>query len=78
MMKMTDIIGKSPAQLAEALIQLRREQMNLRFQKAAGQLALQFLRVAVKVHHQLTARSQQGLLGKVGRRRRKKCSAGRC
>jgi large subunit ribosomal protein L29 len=38
-MKMTDIIGKSPAQLAEALIQLRREQMNLRFQKAAGQLA---------------------------------------
>jgi large subunit ribosomal protein L29 len=38
-MKMTEIIGKSPAQLAEALLQLRREQMNLRFQKAGGQLA---------------------------------------
>ncbi|MCA3244281.1 MAG: 50S ribosomal protein L29 [Alphaproteobacteria bacterium] len=38
-MKMSDIIGKSAAQLAETLLSLRKEQMNLRFQKAAGQLA---------------------------------------
>ncbi len=38
-MKMTDLIGKSAAQLAETLLGLRKEQMNLRFQKAAGQLA---------------------------------------
>ena len=38
-MKMTDIISKSAAQLAETLASLRKEQMNLRFQKAGGQLA---------------------------------------
>ncbi|NBV54108.1 MAG: 50S ribosomal protein L29 [Proteobacteria bacterium] len=38
-MKMPEIISKSTAQLAETLAQLRKEQMNLRFQKAAGQLA---------------------------------------
>jgi large subunit ribosomal protein L29 len=38
-MTMTDIISKSAAQLAEALLALRKEQMNLRFQKAGGQLA---------------------------------------
>ena len=38
-MKMNEIIGKSAAQLAEMLLGLRKEQMNLRFQKAAGQLA---------------------------------------
>lgn len=38
-MKMTEIISKSAAQLADALLQLRKEQMGLRFQKAGGQLA---------------------------------------
>ncbi len=38
-MKMSELIGKSAAQLAEVLLSLRKEQMNLRFQKAAGQLA---------------------------------------
>ncbi len=38
-MKMSELIGKSAAQLAEMLLSLRKEQMNLRFQKAAGQLA---------------------------------------
>ncbi len=38
-MKMSEIIGKSAAQLADLLLNLRKEQMNLRFQKAAGQLA---------------------------------------
>jgi len=38
-MQMSEIIGKSTAQLKETLLQLRREQMNLRFQKSAGQLA---------------------------------------
>lgn len=38
-MKMSEIISKSAAQLAETLLSLRKEQMNLRFQKAAGQLA---------------------------------------
>ena len=38
-MQMSELIGKSTAQLKETLLQLRREQMNLRFQKSAGQLA---------------------------------------
>lgn len=38
-MQFADLIGKTPAQLKESLLQLRKEQMNLRFQKAAGQLA---------------------------------------
>lgn len=38
-MKMPEIMSKTGAQLNELLLQLRREQMNLRFQKAAGQLA---------------------------------------
>lgn len=38
-MNMPELISKSAAQLAETLAQLRKEQMNLRFQKAAGQLA---------------------------------------
>jgi len=36
---MAEILGKSTAQLKETLLQLRKEQLNLRFQKAAGQLA---------------------------------------
>lgn len=38
-MQMSDIVSKSSAQLKDMLLQLRREQMNLRFQKSAGQLA---------------------------------------
>jgi len=38
-MQMAEIISKSSAQLKDTLAQLRKEQMNLRFQKAAGQLA---------------------------------------
>ena len=38
-MQMSELLGKTPAQLREVLLQLRKEQMNLRFQKAAGQLS---------------------------------------
>lgn len=38
-MQMSELINKSATQLKETLLQLRKEQMNLRFQKAAGQLA---------------------------------------
>ncbi len=38
-MQMSEIVSKSAAQLKETLLQLRREQMNLRFQKSGGQLA---------------------------------------
>ena len=38
-MQMTELVSKSAAQLKDILLQLRREQMNLRFQKSAGQLA---------------------------------------
>ncbi|MFZ2587384.1 MAG: 50S ribosomal protein L29 [Alphaproteobacteria bacterium] len=37
-MKYAELASKSAAQLNDQLIQLRKEQMNLRFQKAAGQL----------------------------------------
>ena len=38
-MNMTELANKTAAQLKDTLMQLRKEQMNLRFQKAAGQLA---------------------------------------
>lgn len=38
-MQMSELVSKSAAQLKESLLQLRREQMNLRFQKSTGQLA---------------------------------------
>ncbi|TKW61793.1 MAG: 50S ribosomal protein L29 [Blastochloris viridis] len=38
-MQMSELVSKSAAQLKETLLQLRREQLNLRFQKSAGQLA---------------------------------------
>lgn len=37
-MKIADIRGMTPDQLAEALLNLKKEQFNLRFQKATGQL----------------------------------------
>lgn len=38
-MKASDLISKSAAELNEQLIELRKEQFNLRMQQAAGQLA---------------------------------------
>ena len=38
-MSFADYKSKSADQLKEQLLQLRKEQMNLRFQKAAGQMA---------------------------------------
>jgi large subunit ribosomal protein L29 len=37
-MKATELRGKTTDQLAEQLLQLKKEQFNLRFQKATGQL----------------------------------------
>ena len=37
-MKIDDIRGMTPDQLAEALLNLKKEQFNLRFQKATGQI----------------------------------------
>jgi large subunit ribosomal protein L29 len=37
-MKAEDLKGKTPDQLNEQLLDLRKEQFNLRFQKASGQL----------------------------------------
>ena len=37
-MKAQDLMGKSPAELNEELLALKKEQFNLRFQKASGQL----------------------------------------
>jgi large subunit ribosomal protein L29 len=38
-MKLSDIRSMTPDQLNDELIKLKREQFNLRFQKATGQLA---------------------------------------
>jgi large subunit ribosomal protein L29 len=37
-MKIDDVRGMTPDQLAENLLNLKKEQFNLRFQKATGQL----------------------------------------
>ena len=37
-MKIDDIRGMTPDQLGESLLNLKKEQFNLRFQKATGQL----------------------------------------
>ena len=37
-MKIDDVRGLSPDQLAEQLVNLKKEQFNLRFQRATGQL----------------------------------------
>jgi large subunit ribosomal protein L29 len=37
-MKIDDIRGQTPDQLAEQLVNLKKEQFNLRFQKATGQV----------------------------------------
>ena len=38
MIKIEDVRGQTPDQLAETLVNLKKEQFNLRFQKATGQL----------------------------------------
>lgn len=38
-MKATELREKTPAELEEALVELRKEQFNLRMQKGTGQLA---------------------------------------
>jgi large subunit ribosomal protein L29 len=38
MTKISDVRGKSPDELQEMLVSLRKEQFNLRFQRATGQL----------------------------------------
>ena len=38
MTKIADVRGKSPDELQEMLVSLRKEQFNLRFQRATGQL----------------------------------------
>ena len=37
-MKIDDVRGMTPDQLAEQLVSLKKEQFNLRFQKATGQI----------------------------------------
>jgi large subunit ribosomal protein L29 len=37
-MTFAELLNQTPAQLKETLLKLRKEQMNLRFQKAANQL----------------------------------------
>ena len=37
-MKATDLVGKTPDELKDNLLGLKKEQFNLRFQKASGQL----------------------------------------
>ena len=37
-MKIEDVRGMTPDQLAEQLVSLKKEQFNLRFQKATGQI----------------------------------------
>ena len=37
-MKIEDVRGQTPDQLAEQLVNLKKEQFNLRFQKATGQI----------------------------------------
>jgi large subunit ribosomal protein L29 len=37
-MKIDDVRGMTPDQLAETLVNLKKEQFNLRFQKATGQI----------------------------------------
>lgn len=37
-MKIEDVRGQTPDQLAEQLVSLKKEQFNLRFQRATGQL----------------------------------------
>jgi large subunit ribosomal protein L29 len=66
-MSFKDIAKKTPAELQEELLKLRREQFNLRMASAAGQPAKpdQFGKVKKSIARVKTALSQQRLGGKV-------------
>jgi large subunit ribosomal protein L29 len=65
-MKFKDIASKTPAELNEELLKLRREQFNLRMASAAGQPAKpdQFGKVRKTIARVKTALSQQRVGGK--------------
>lgn len=60
-MKTNELRQKSAAELAEELLQLRREQFNLRMQQATGQLARsdQYRRVRKDIARVKTVMSEQ-------------------
>ena len=66
-MSFKDIVKRTPAELLEELLKLRREQFNLRMASAAGQPAKpdQFGKVKKSIARVKTALSQQRLGGKV-------------
>ena len=66
-MSFKDIAKRTPAELQEELLKLRREQFNLRMAAAAGQPAKpdQFGKVKKSIARVKTALSQQRLGGKV-------------
>jgi large subunit ribosomal protein L29 len=61
-MKANELRQKSTPELAEELLQLRREQFNLRMQQATGQLARsdQYRRVRKDIARVKTVMSEQG------------------
>ena len=66
-MSFKDIVKRTPAELQEELLKLRREQFNLRMASAAGQPAKpdQFGKVKKSIARVKTALNQQRLGGKV-------------
>jgi large subunit ribosomal protein L29 len=66
-MSFKDIVKRTPAELQEELLKLRREQFNLRMASAAGQPAKpdQFGKVKKSIARVKTALSQQRLGGMV-------------
>jgi large subunit ribosomal protein L29 len=66
-MNFKDLVKKTPAELNEELLKLRREQFNLRMASAAGQPAKpdQFGKVRKTIARVKTALSQQRVGGKV-------------
>jgi large subunit ribosomal protein L29 len=66
-MNTKDLVKKTPAELSEELLKLRREQFNLRMAAAAGQPAKpdQFGKVRKNIARVKTVQSQQRVGGKV-------------
>ena len=66
-MNIKDLVKKTPAELSEELLKLRREQFNLRMAAAAGQPAKpdQFGKVRKSIARVKTVLSQQRVGGKV-------------
>ena len=67
-MKLSDLRKKTGAQLGEELLGLRKEQFNLRMQRATGQLSKpdQFAKVRKNIARIKTLRSEQSNKGKTG------------